>query len=363
MPVIQASQIDGLIKTTQPHIVRERKASIAQLITKYVAFRQLFRKHRMNITDGTSIQWNINTEFAGTATQVGLFDTISPSTSLHQIQATIPWRHTRVHASWDLREIAMNRSPARILNYVKEKIFEMDGNEAEHIESQFWGTPAAGDDQSIFGVQYYVYSIVDAGGSATGDFASTGNGAQINLNLAAFASGPAGVSRVTYSRSGNWHQVYSNTNYDGLVTNIRQNMDNSDYESPVDFAELKNGGVDKMICCRMSTKRDLEDTARAQNDKIGPDLAYYDGKAMIRSTPIVGVPHLDKIDAARATPVYPVYVFDWSQLYAVALEGFNPYEVTESGGSNQPMVVTRARYRTWNLKCCNAKYQQLHTTS
>ena len=363
MAVIQAAQIDGLVKTTQPHIVRDRIASIAQLETRYVAFRQLFKKHRVNVTDGTSIQWNMNTEFAGTAVQVGLYDTIAPSSTLHQVQATIPWRHTRVHASWDLREIAMNRSPARIVNYVKSKIFEMDGNEVEHIETQFWGVPAAGDDQSVFGVQYYDYTIVDAAGSATGDFAATGDGAQTNLNLAAFSAGPGGISRVTYPRSGNWHQVYANANYESLVTIVRQNADNSDFESPVDFNELRDGSTDKGYYCRQSTRRDLEDTARSQNDRIGPDLAYYDGKTMIRGVPVVGVPHLDRIDKARATPVYPFYQLDWSQIYVVALEGFNPYEVTETGGSNQPMVVTRARYRTWNIKCCNAKYLAVFTTS
>ena len=37
----------------------------------------------------------------------------------------------------------------------------------------------------------------------------------------------------------------------------------------------------------------LEELTRFQNDRIGPDLAFYDGKVMIRNVPFVWVPALD----------------------------------------------------------------------
>jgi len=362
MPVIQAEQIDGLIKTTQKHIEKERMASIAQRLTKYT-FKTLFQKNKIEITDGTAIQWNITTDHSNTAQNTGFFDTIAPATNLHQIQASIPFRHSRVHNSWDKREIAMNRSPARIYNYIKAKLYEMDISWFEHLEDKFWGVPSAGDDQSQFGISYWVYSPVEAGGTATGNFATTGTGDRVNLNLAAFSSGPGGVSRVTYPRISNWYQKYTNVTYGDLFTKMRTGFDEIDYESPVDYSKLGGGSPRFGIYCTQASARAAADECRLQNENIGTDLSYYDGKAMIRGTQITGVPKLNEIDAARSTAINPFYVLDWNELQPFALEGFAPYETTESGGANQPLTVTRVRYMTWNMRSWVSKTCAMFSTT
>jgi len=364
MAVIQAGQIDGLIKTTLPHIVRDRKASIAERLTKYVGAKMLFQDKKVTVSDGTSIQWNMTTDHANTAMQVGLFDTVAPATNLHQVQGTIPWRHTRAHVSWDLREVAMNRSEARILNYVKEKIFEMDVSWWEHLETQFWGVPAAGDDQSVFGVSYWNYSPVEAGSTvaANANWGVNGAGDRVNVNLTAFTGGPGAISRVTYPRAANWYQNYANVTYSDLFRKMRVGFDEIEYETPVNYNKLTDGNTRFGIYCRMDDALNAADEARLQNENVGPDLAFYDGKATVRGTPVMGVPKLSEIDKARATAIRPFYVLDWSQLRPYCLEGFAPYETTESGGGNQPLTVTRLKYMSWNMRCWNGKTLAIFTT-
>lgn len=363
--VIQADQLDGLIKTTQRHIERERKASIAERLTEYVGARMLFQEKKVMVSDGYGIEWNMSTDHSNTAMQVGLFDTIAPATNLHQVRFNIPWRHTRAHVSWDLREIAMNRSPARILNIMKEKIFEMDVAWIEQIENQFWQGPSAGDDQSIFGILgYWIFSPQDAGSSVTStNWDTTGVGARVNLNLAAFPSGAGAVSRVTYDRSAPWYQKYTNVTYSDLFRKMRVGFNAINFKTPVNYSKLTDGNTRFGIYCTQADELSAADEARLQNENVGVDLAFYDGKAVVRGVPITGVPKLDEIDNALATPRHPFLVLDWSQLRPVCLEGFAPYEVTETGGSNQPLTVTRARYMTWNMRMWNGKTHALFTTA
>lgn len=362
--VIQADQIDGLIKTTQRHIERERKASIAERLTEYVGAKMLFQEKKVTVSDGYGIEWNMSTDHSNTAMQVGLFDTIAPATNLHQVRFNLPWRHTRAHVSWDLREVAMNRSPARILNVVKEKIFEMDIAWIEQIENQFWGAPASGDDQSVMGLNYWVYTPLDGGTSnATAPWTTTSTGGRVNLNLVGVAAGPGGVSRVTYPRSAPWYQNYTNVTYGDLFRKMRVGMNEINFTTPVSYNKLTDGNTRFGIYCTMDDELSAADEARLQNENVGTDLAFYDGRAVVRGTPIKGVPKLTEIDAARVTANHPFLIIDWSQLRPFCLEGFAPYEVTETGGSNQPLTVTRARYMTWNMRCYNGKSFALFTTN
>jgi hypothetical protein len=363
--VIQADQIDGLIQTTQRHIVRERKASIAERLTKYIGVKNLFRKNKVTVQDGYGIEWNMTTDHSNTAMQVGLFDTIAPATAIHQVRFNIPWRHTRAHVSWDLREIAMNRSPARILNYAKEKIFEMDVSWFEHLENQIWDGPSAGDDQSVFGIWgYWVFAPADGGtANTTAPFTTTSTGGRVNVNHTNNSSGPGNVSRATYSRSAPWYQNYTSVTYGDLFDKMRTGFDEIDFESPVDYNMLKDGNLRHGIYCTQADARAAADEVRLQNENIGADLAYYDGKAMIRGVPITGVPKLNEIDAAKSTANHPFLVIDWSQLRPFCLEGFAPHEVTETGGANQPLTATRAKYMTWNVRAWNCKTMALFTSN
>jgi len=365
MAVIQADQIDGLIKTTQRHIVRDRKASIAERLTKYVGFRNMFREKAVMQQDGYGVEWNITHDHSGTAMQTGLFDTIAPATSLHQVRANVPWRHTRTHVSWDLREIAMNKSPARILNYVKEKLFEMDLSEVEHLEDQIWQGPAAGDDQSVFGLWgFWVFSPADGGtANTTAPFTTSSTGGRVNINHTNNSAGPGSVSRVTYSRIAPWYQNYSAVTYSDLFAKMRTGFDEIDFEAPVSYSMLKDGNTKFGIYCTQADARAAADECRLQNENIGTDLAYYDGRAMIRGVQIMGVPKLNEIDAAKATANHPFLVIDWSQIRPFGLEGIFPHETTETGGANQPMVVTRARYRSWNVRAWNCKTMALFTSN
>ena len=361
--VIQADQLDGLIKTTERHIERERKASIAERLTKYNGAKMLFQQNKVTVSDGYGIEWNMTTDHSGTAQQVGLFDTIAPATNLHQVRFNLPWRHTRAHVSWDLREIAMNSSPARILNIMKEKIFEMDVSWMEQLETQIWSGPTAGDDQSVMGIWgYWVYSPLDAGtNNSTGAFATTSTGARVNLNRTGFSAGPGNVSRATYGRSAPWYQNYAAVSYADLFTKMRSGFNEIEFETPVSYSKLTDGNTRFGIYCTMADELLAADAVRLQNENIGTDLAAYDGRAVIRGTPIKGVPKLTELDAALATANHPFLVLDWSQMRPFCLEGIAPYETTETGGANQPMTVTRARYMTWNVRAWNCKTMALFT--
>lgn len=361
--VIQADQLDSIIKTTERHIERDRKASIAERLTEYIGARMLFQEKKVIVSDGYGIEWNMTTDHSNTATQVGLFDTIAPATNLHQVRFNMPWRHTRAHVSWDLRELAMNKSPSRILNIVKEKIFEMDVAWIEQLESQIWQGPTAGDDQSVFGLWgYWIYSPLDGGtNNNSGSYASTSTGARVAVNRTGFSAGPGNVSRATYSRSAPWYQNYTAVTYGDLFTKMRTGFNKINYKAPVKANLLGDGNTKFGIYCTQADELLAADQARLQNENIGSDMAYYDGKAVVRGTPITGVPKLDEIDATLASANHPFLVIDWSQFRPICLEGFAPYEVTETGGSNQPLTVTRARYMTWNARCWNAKTMALFT--
>lgn len=367
MAAIQAQDIDALVKTTEPKIMRGEMSTIAQKITKFVGFMTIWRGEKTELEGGTSVEWKINFDESHTAVQTGMFDTVAPGANAHVITANMPLRRTRSHTSWDIQELMMNRSsPEQLLKYTKLKIFEKKLSEANHIETQIWRGAVAGDDQSVTGLWGgWVFSPQDAGqtvsAAVNSAFHTSGEGARVNFNNANNPNGVAGVDRTLYPGIAPWYNQYTDVTYGDLIRRMRRGMDETDFESPVMYSKLGFGANRFGLYTTQEGARLFANEVRLQNEKIGPDVAYYDGKGMIRGVPVVGVPKLNELDAARVTPVMPFLQVDWGETKIHMLSGMNPYETTESGGGYMPTTVSQFTYWVWQLIAYNCKTFALYT--
>ena len=146
MPVLQASQIADLIVSAQNDLGRYKWTDLSYDLQRYTAVPQLFTKRKVTFSSGPAIQWNLFIGTSGAAHDTGLFavDDVNISDVLHT--ANIPWRHWNTNYAIERREIAMNGSPAKIVDLVKTRRHDAVVDMVKHGEKRFWGAPTSSSD-------------------------------------------------------------------------------------------------------------------------------------------------------------------------------------------------------------------------
>src|SRR5512144_2270926 len=119
MPTIQASNLGDLIAATLRDLGEMRITEITTDLQRHIAMRNLLKKNRVVLDSGTAVQWDVMTTHSGAAEFVGLYATDNVNVGDTLVQANAPWRHSTTNYAVDERELAMNRSPRRIVDLLK----------------------------------------------------------------------------------------------------------------------------------------------------------------------------------------------------------------------------------------------------
>ena len=274
---------------------------------------------------------------SGATRDTGLYEVDNVNVSDVMTTATVPWRHMTTNYAIERREIAMNRSPAQIVDLVRIRRHDAMVDLAKHMESRFWSAPTASSDNlKMYGIPYWISWV-----TSTGDF--------VGGNPTGFSSGAGGIDASTTSNWQNWSATYTNITSVDLVRKWRKAATFTNFRPPVAGAEYGGGRNNYGYYTNYNVIGPLEEVLESQNDNLGNDIASKDGKLLFRQTPVTWVPELE------ARGGYPIYGINWSVLKPGFLAGEYLREEGPNAAANQHTVFTTHLDLTMNLLCHNRR--------
>lgn len=236
------------------------------------------------------------------------------------------------------REIAMNRSPAQIVDLVRIRRHDAMVDLAKHMETRFWSAPTSSSNNTqMYGIPYWI-SWADS----TGDFAGG--------DPSGFSAGAGGLSSSTYPQWQNWSAKYTNVTSIDLVRKWRKAATFTNFRAPVAGNEYGAAGRGKYgFYTNYDVIGPLEEVLESQNENLGNDIASKDGQLLFRQIPVTWVPELNSRSGD------PVYGINWSVLKPAFLAGEYLREEGPAKASNQHTVFLTHVDLTMNLICHNRR--------
>jgi hypothetical protein len=292
MPALQASGIGDLIAATTRDFGEPNFTEIATDLQEHPIAEALMgnMEDMKKFGSGTGLQWNVMVGHNNSAVNSGLYATVRPNQIDTMIQAQVDWRYSRFHYAIERREVAMNRTPRRIIDLIQERRIAAMISFAELLENNFWRFPAATDTETPLGLPYWV------GKSATAGY---------NTALPTGYTRSATSSRRT-TRGGRTTPSRSPTSPTTTGSpRLRLAMDQTNWKPPVGGIPSTVKGSKRRLFSNITVKQQAENLAKTQNENIGPDLAKYDGGVMVRKTPLEYVPFLN---ADSTNPTYGLHM-------------------------------------------------------
>lgn len=347
---LTVEQMDDLTTATLRNLQKRKMSQMATTMQTLEVMPRWFTKEKVTKMGGYGIEKRVLNALPGASRMITIDETDNPSIPRLLDKISVPWVHHETHYAWFIEsDILMNTGESAIVDLMTARRDAALMETAEYLETKAWTAPTATDSpqKNPYGVPYWLPPDTSAG---TGRFATT------------LPSGYTDIAGIVPSSTNGWnHYVvnYTNVTADDMVKGIRRAMDNTAWKSPVgkeDFYGMK--GKTWRLYTGEETKLSLEDLARAQNQNIGADLAYYDnvftirGNAVIRTIPL---------DSATYTPLYGI---NHNTFGVCALKGAIFRE------SGQMTIPTNHRGRvvytdtTFNFVCENRRHNfVVHKTS
>lgn len=301
MATIQAENVGDLIADTLRDLGSPKFTDISSNIQRHPAMKNLLRKNRHVLESGTGIQYNVLVAQSNAArnTSIGASDSVNQVDGM--IQANTVWRNTVTSYMIEGRLSAMNREPARIVDFVKQQRIMAMISLAELMESNFWGAPAATDVLTPLGLPYWVTK------NATKGF---------NGGVLSGYTTVANINPTTYPNWQNWTAPYTAVTRDDFIRQAREAATKTDFMPPVDGVPSPNTGDEYGFYTNYPVVQQLEEAVESQNDNLGNDVAARDGKALFRRVPVEWIPWLDR-DTTN-----PFYGINWGWFKTYILRGW-----------------------------------------
>ncbi len=301
MPALTAPQIGDLVATTLRDLGKPKFTEIATDLQEHTAMRNLLRKDRVELRSGYGVQWDVMVTHTASAANVGLAGTDNVNIVDTLVQATADWRNSTANYGIIGQVMAMNREPARIVDYVKTQRIATMISLAELMENNFWGPPVAiTDSVTPWGVNTWVVKNATEGfnGGVPSGYTTIG------------------LNPTTYPRWQNWTYTYVSVSRDDLIRHLRKAFTFTKFKPAVDGIPTANTGDVYGLYSNYGVIGPMEEALESQNDNLGSDLASQDGKVMVRRVPLTWIPRLE------SDTTNPIYGLNWGWLKTYVLEGW-----------------------------------------
>ncbi len=303
---LQASGISDLLKTTLENVERLKFTDITSPLQRYLAMSRLMKKNKVVFDAGTDFNFDLMTDDNHSAEFKGLYAQDVIGVTDVMTRANVPWRHITWNWAIERREIAMNRSPNKIVDMALTRRTAAFISAVKKFENRFWRVPATTDDVNPYGVPYWIVK------SATEGFQGitpSGYTAVAGITPSAFLNDDG-----TYKWA-NWAAQYVAVTKDDLIRKWRKAAEFTDFDTPMPDMPVFNTGDDCGYYTNWAVLGTLVEILQAQNDDLGSDVAAYEGKTTFMQQPVVRVPQLEE-DTTN-----PVYGINWGEFKTAGLRG------------------------------------------
>lgn len=337
----QAQNLSDLIATTLNELGELKFTDLMSDYQNTIVLKRTMKKNKMTFDAGPAVNFNVITDHNNSAAFVGLGEVDNVKMKNVMITGTVPWRHVTWNWAIERREIAMNRSPRKIVDLAKTRRIAAFASAIILFEQAAWRVPATTDDVSPYGIPYWIVkSATDAASSSTKGF----NG----LAPSGYTS-VGGISPTDYPRWANYADAYTNVSKDDLIKKWRRAAYYTDFMPLVDGIPVYNTGDDYGYYSNYAVVQIMEDLLEAQNDNLGNDVASKDGLVLFRRVPVTPIIELDK-DTTN-----PVYGINWGEFKTMGLRGEWMYETQIPIQPGQHTVSATHTDCSFNWFCRNRR--------
>lgn len=332
MPTV--AQIVDLVNTTRAEEGKNKITNHMLSMKEYVAAPELFKKNRMSVESGDSIEFTYAYQNSGAAHHTKIGATESVDVPQLTVRGSVPWRFSTTNYMFDRREKGMNSGEAKIFDLIKLRREASVASWIELAEDTWWSKPAdSTDDETPFGLDYWIVGASGApsfqGGNPTG-----------------FSSGRAGISSSTYTRFQNYAGVYTAISRADLVAKMREAAWQCGFKSPINLPEY-SGKSNHAYYTTYDVVSQFETLLEGQNENLGNDVAAKDGMVKFRGNNVVAVPKLQR-DNSSTDPIYGV---DWGTMKVVVKSGGWQYEHPPMTPTYRPNEVINYVDFQYNFVC------------
>ena len=338
----QADDYADLVTTTLRALEKTTWADIVVDNQSDIALPRILKKKAVQFGSGFGYQFNVRLFSNNAARNVKLAETDNPTTADTQKTGNIPWRHTETHWSLEERVIAMNRSPARLVNLLQTSRVDAMTDLAELMESNFWSKPTSSSDSlAPYGVPYWIN---------TTSYSTTGG---FNGGRPTGFTDVGGLDPNTYSRWKNWNAQYVNISKSDLIRKWREAATKTEFKPPVDgpFSNMKSNWGYYTDYTVLGT---LEEVLESQNDNLGNDVASKDGATIFRRIPVEWVPYFDN-NSGTGDTTNPIYGINWAVFKPCFLQGEYMKETKVQPHPYQHRTMVQYTDCTMNFCCVDRR--------
>lgn len=341
MPVLQPESMGDLVTTTLKELGEARFTEIATDIQDHIAASELLRKNHVEIESGYAIQFNVMVDHSHSAVNTGIAASDNVNIVDDMTTASTVWRSSTANYGIDGRELAMNRTPRRIVNLLQERRLACLIALAELLEQNFWGFPSASDSLTPLGLPYWVTKNATAG---------------FNGGLPSGYTSVAGLSSTTYPRWQNYTYQYVDVSKTDFIRGVRKGATKINFKPPVDGIPTYSTGVKRAWYANYNVIGKLEESLESQNDNLGRDVASMDGQTLLRRVPVEYAPWLD------ADTTDPMYGINWGDIKIYVLKDWWMRETNIPVTPGQHTMSSHFIDMTYQIVCKNRRTQLVTAT-
>jgi len=281
MAQLTIEQMLDLAAGTTERFGKGRFTQIWQNIVKFEVLPRLLKKDKIVFDGGDFVRFNLMTTVDDNARMVGLGDVDNPNIPAAMTHGRADWRFTTWHWAWERREALFQRGAHKIWDVIKVRKAIGMGSLAKLMEEQFFGTPTSSTNTlDVLGIFHWVPKAT----ALTEGF---------NGGIPSGFTDVAGLDPTTINYSA-YNAGYTDISDADLLEKVRTSYYSTDFESPIDGGDYRNGrGQTMRHYTNKTVHQKLTAIARGQNDNLAGELFAYRNGVTFNGNAVQRIAQLD----------------------------------------------------------------------
>lgn len=348
MPGVPANLLLDLLSTTLEKLP-SGEFEVALKYQTYPICDQWFRRERRKVMAGKSISLRIQLQTNGSARHVLLYEP-TPNNQVDLMSSiTADWVYLEGKMHYEAHEVDMNRSPAKLVDLVKERRIAAYMDMADEIEERAWDVPIdSSDGRHPLGVPYWI-NFLDTG---TEDYDGSFSGKTAIYQDGSTTTTVGGIdgSLAENEKWRNWAANRSTVFDMALIDTLRRGLRRVKFRPPVTVRDMYSGPASTLrIYSGQDDADEYERLVNAGPDDRNGDLNPFGGVLTFKRIPWIAIPPLD-------TATYqPIYVLNHRQFFPYVLRNWWMREDEPIRDRSQRHVYTVGIDCAYQFFCTNRR--------
>ena len=347
MPGLTIDQLGDLLKTGLEKLP-SGEFEVALKYQTYPICDQWFRRDRRRVRSGHAISLRIQLKSNGSARHVLLYEPTPNNQVDTMAEIREDWAHAEAKMHYEVHEIDMNRSPAKLVDLMKERRIAAYMDLADELEDRAWDTPPTQSDSRYpKGVPYWINYVAKNSVDYVGGF----NGHQVLYGDATTANVVGGIngSLAENERWANYCANITGMNMSTIDT-LRRAIRRVNFRPPMSVTDLYRGPASRLrLYSGLDYADEYERLVNAGPDDRNGDLNPFGGILTFKRIPWIAVPVLD------SNAYNPIYGLNHQHFFPYVLRDWWMKEGSPISDRSQRHVFTVGIDCSYQFFCLNKR--------